>query len=103
MQSDTVTVTVTQQLAITRQPQNTSIQLGEAVNLSLKAQGIGIKYQWYYKKAGASAFSIWKNHTHAAESVTPDASWNGIQLYCIVTDGAGNSVQSDTVTVTVTQ
>ena len=71
------------------------------ITLSLKAEGSDLKYQWYYKKKGASDFSVWTNRTHASETVTPNATWDGIQLYCKVTDGSGKSVDSDIVTVTL--
>ena len=101
--SDTVTVNVTQELKITQQPESVTVALGEAITLALKAQGIDLRYQWYFKKAGQTSFQIWKGHTNAKEGVIPPASWNGIQLYCVVTDATGSSVTSDTVTVNVTQ
>ena len=89
------------QLEIVRQPVNQSITLGDSVTLSVKASGSNLKYQWFYKKAGQTAFSEWKGRTHDSETVTPNDSWDGIQLYCVVVDGNGKSLQSDTVTVKV--
>ena len=54
--------------------------------------GSGLKYQWYYKKSGASDWSVWNNHTtattsaadpsvyeligeHVLEEVQPRSSW----------------------------
>ncbi len=102
-QSDIVTVTVTQAMSITTQPTDKTITIGQPVTLSLTATGNGLTYQWYYKKKGASTFSTWNGRTHASETVTPNATWDGIQLYCVVKDSAGNTEQSDLVTVTVTQ
>ncbi len=99
--TDKATVTVTNNLKITKQPVNQTVNLGDSVTLSLKAQGDGLKYQWYYKKKGAADFSLWSGRTHASETVTPNATWDGIQLYCIVKDSANNSVKSNTITVTV--
>ena len=97
--SDTVTIAVAGVPKITTQPVSQSIALGDTIKLSVKAEGAGLKYQWYFKKAGQTSFSKWKGRTHASETVTPNATWNGIQLYCEVTDAAGSSVKSDTVTV----
>ena len=97
--SDTVTIAVAGVPKITTQPVSLSIALGDTIKLSVKAEGAGLKYQWYFKKAGQTSFSKWKGRTHASETVTPNATWNGIQLYCEVTDAAGSSVKSDTVTV----
>ena len=99
--SDEATVTLASALAITTQPTSKTVTLGESVTLSLKATGEGLTYQWYYKKKGASSFTLWSGRTHAIETVTPNATWDGIQLYCIVKDGSGNTKQSNTITVTV--
>ena len=88
-------------LSIATQPVNKTVTVGNAVTLSLKATGSGLTYQWYYKKAGQSGFSVWNGRTHASETVTPNSSWNGIKLYCVVTDSVGNSVKSNTITVTL--
>ena len=98
-QSDTVTVTITQQLAITKQPVSQTAELGSPVTLSVKAQGMGLQYQWYFKKAGQTSFSEWKQHTHSSETCTPGASWNGIQLYCKVNDRTGKTIDSKTIKV----
>ena len=103
VQSNTVKITVTQDLKITTQPTNKTVKLGDSVTLSLKAEGIGLSYQWYFKKSGQTSFSKWNGRTHASETVTPNATWDGIQLYCVVKDSSGKSVQSNTVKITVTQ
>ena len=90
-----------QALKITVQPQSKTINLGDTMKISLTAQGNGLTYQWYYKKKGATSWSLWKNHTHASESVTPNATWNGIQLYCKVKDSSGNTVNSNIAVVTI--
>ena len=102
VKSDTVTVTVTEaKIKITSQPVSQSITLGDTVNLTVKAEGEGLSYQWYFKKAGQTSFTKWNGRNHATETVTPNATWNGIQLYCEITDGAGNSVKSDVVKITI--
>jgi hypothetical protein len=95
--TNTITVSV---LSIATQPKSQTIAKGSSVTVSVKATGSGLKYQWYYKKKGASGWSVWNNRTHASETVTPNDTWDGIQLYCKVTDGAGNSVSSNTATIT---
>ena len=88
-------------LAITAQPQSKTVTLGNAITLSFKAQGTGLKYQWYFKKKGQTSWSVWNGRTGATETVTPNATWDGIQLYCLITDGAGARVKTNTITVTV--
>ena len=88
-------------LSITRQPTNQSIALGKSVTLSVKATGDSLQYQWFFKKKGQTSFSVWNGHTAATETASPNASWDGIQLYCNITDSTGKTVDSDTVTVSV--
>ena len=98
-QSNPAKITVTGTPKITRQPVSQTVALGDTIQLSVKAEGVGLTYQWYFKKAGQTAWNKWKGRTHATETVTPNATWNGIKLYCEIKDGAGDSVKSDTVTV----
>ena len=100
-QSDIATVRFGTPLKITSQPADKTVSVGETITLSVKAQGSGLKYQWYFKKAGQTSWNVWKSHTHSSETVAPNASWNGIKLYCLITDSAGDTVKSDVVTVTV--
>ena len=86
-------------LEIIRQPKSTTVSPGDAITVSLKASGTGLQYQWYFKKQGQTDFSEWKNRTHDSETVTPNDTWNGIQLYCLVTDKSGKSLRSDVITV----
>ena len=74
---------------ILRQPEDRIFIPGVNIAFSLQAQGTGLQYQWYYKKRGQSEFKPWKNHTRSGESVAPDESWDGIELYCEVTDEKG--------------
>ena len=102
VQSNTVTVKVNSAgITITQQPQNQSIIAGTSINLTVKATGSSLKYQWYFKKKGQTSFNIWNGRTHASETVSPNNTWDGIQLYCKITDGSGNTLNSDTVTVSV--
>ena len=86
---------------ITSQPKSQTVNFGKKVTLSVKTNGSGLKYQWYFKKKGQKSFSEWKGRISSTETATPNATWDGIQLYCKVTDSAGNSVNSKTVTVKV--
>ena len=98
--SSTARITVSGAPKITVQPVSQTMALGDTIQLSVKAEGVSLTYQWYFKKAGQTAWNKWKGRTHATETVTPNATWNGIKLYCEIKDGAGDSVKSDTVTIT---
>ena len=86
-------------LKIIKQPANTSVPLGESAKVTVTATGENLKYQWYLKNASASKFSK-SSVTNATYSVTMSDSVNGRSLYCVITDTNGNSVQTNTVTLT---
>ena len=96
--SNTVTVSV---LSITTQPGNVTVAAGSSATFKVKATGSGLTYQWQYKKSGATSWSNWNGRTTASTTATANSSWNGMQVRCIVTDGAGNKVTSSTATVTI--
>ena len=99
--SSAATVTLTPDIGITEQPKNITANQGKQITLSVSASGSGLKYQWYYKKVGQSSFSVWNGHTHATENVTPNETWDGIQLYCLIKNSYGESLKSDVMTVTI--
>ena len=101
--SGTVTVTFAEALIITEQPRSRSIVKGDSVILYVRATGDGLKYQWYFRKAGQDSFSVWSKRTRSAETVTPNDSWDGIQLYCEVSDKYGRTLKSDTAVITFRQ
>ena len=88
-------------LKILAQPKSTAITLGDAITVSVKAQGTGLSYQWYYKKRGTTSWTLWSGRTRATETVTPNATWDGIQLYCKVKDSSGKTVNSDVAIVVI--
>ena len=102
VKSNIAVVSVTDNsVRILQQPQSASISLGDTLTVSVKAQGTGLSYQWYFKKRKATEWSLWYGRTRAIESVTPNETWDGIQLYCRVTDSSGNVVKSDVAIIIV--
>ncbi len=87
-------------LKITKQPTNVTVANGIKFTVSVTANGDGLKYEWYYKNKGASNFERSSVST-ASYSATMSDTVNGRQLYCKVSDKYGNSVKSDTVTLTM--
>ena len=101
VKSNTAVISIAQELKITEQPKSRTISLGDTMTISVKAQGFGLSYQWYYKKKGQTVWSVWNTRTHASETVTPNSTWNGMQLYCKVRDSLGNYVNSTSAGITV--
>ncbi len=87
-------------VSITSQPVNYVGPLGSTAVFTVAAEGSGLTYQWWVKKPSASSFSK-SSITGPAYSVELTSTRNGNQLYCVVSDAFGNSVQSDTVSMTV--
>ena len=101
VQTNVVTMTVTPALKITTQPTSRTVNAGTNATFSVTATGSGLTYAWYYKDPGASAFSK-SASTASSVTYTTSAARNGRQVYCVVKDKNGNTVKSNTVTLTVT-
>ena len=65
------------------------------------ATGDGLTYKWFYKNKAMTSFvestSI-TSDTYTVDKMT--SSRDGRQIYCVITDKYGNSVTTDTVTLT---
>ncbi|MBE6037870.1 MAG: leucine-rich repeat domain-containing protein [Anaerofustis stercorihominis] len=101
VRSDTVTLSMDNAVAITTQPKNVTVAKGATAKVTVSATGDGLTYKWYFKNPGASKFSYTSSFTGNSYSVKMDETRNGRQVYCVVADKYGNSVQSDTVTLSM--
>ena len=99
--SNTVKITVATPLKITTQPSDYSGAVGSTVKFTVKATGSGLTYQWYYRMGGRGTFtkSTLASGTKATYTMTLKEKHLGWQYYCIVTDAAGNSLRTNTVTI----
>ena len=99
----TVTVTISMAAApkITKQPVSTKAANGKSLTVSFTASGEGLTYKWYYKNKGASAFTYTSTFKSNTYTTTMDATRNGRQLYCVVTDKYGQTVKTVTVTISM--
>ena len=86
---------------ITAQPKSVATNSGATAKFTVKASGMGLKYQWYYAKKGASSFKKISGATGATYSVKVSSSVSGRKYYCLVTDQYNKSVKSSTVTLTL--
>ncbi len=97
--SNTVTLTVNDKPVITTQPTNYVGAIGSTATATVKATGEGLSYQWYFANPGATSFTKSGSKT-ATYSATLTATNSGRRLYCVITDASGNSVRTNTVTMT---
>ena len=86
---------------IVTQPADVAVYNGEEAVVSLVAEGDGLTYEWFYKNANASKFIAAIKFTGNTYSAEMSDSVNGRQVYCIITNEAGLSTQSDTATLTM--
>ena len=89
------------ELKITGQPVSTTVNMGEKATVSVEAQGDGLTYAWYFKNRGMDKFNLTTTFTGNTYTATMDAVRSGRQVYCVITDAYGNSVTTDTVTLSV--
>ena len=103
--TDTVTlfVAATNAVKITKQPTNVTVAGGKTATVTFTASGDGLTYTWYYKNAGASGFSKTTSFKSNTYSITMDAARSGRQIYCVVKDKYGNSVQTEAVTLSINE
>ena len=93
---------------ITTQPQNWYGQNGSNAIFTVAAEGDGLTYQWFYKRAGMAKFAVAQGETTATYMVPMSAKNDGRTVFCVVTDQDGNSVNSNEATmsypsITITQ
>ena len=84
---------------IIRQPADVEADLNEKFRIAVEAEGESLTYQWYVKEAGAKAFKVSSNKT-SAYAYAMQHYMNGRQVYCVITDQYGNSVTTETATIT---
>ena len=90
--------------AITSQPQNNTVEVGQTARFSVTAAGKAkLTYQWQSRK---DANSAWSNSGQTGSktanlSVSTTAGLNGWQFRCVVTDGNAHLVYSNPATLTV--
>lgn len=79
-------------------PDNTTGELNKLVSTSVKAEGCGLKYQWYERNAGTSYWARAKD-TDDTYSCTLTKFRDGKEVYCEITDAFGNKVRSRSATL----
>jgi len=82
-------------LAINSQPTWATGALGETVSTSVKADGVGLTYKWYWRNADMEEYLL-SSSTGRTYSTPMAEEKSGRQVYCVVTDQFGNSITSNT-------
>ena len=100
VKSSVATLSIKTVAKITKQPANVTAVSGATAKTTITAVGDGATYTWYFKNKGASTYSK-SSITTNTYSMTMDSTRAGRQVYCVVTDKYGNTVKSNTVTLSM--
>ncbi|MBQ1675038.1 MAG: hypothetical protein II069_03220, partial [Oscillospiraceae bacterium] len=97
----TYNVKLTVKTVITTQPKSVTASVGDTVNFTVKANGVGLTYQWQFYNGTA-----WNNSTAAgcktaALPVKAESYRNGYQYRCVITDANGVQTISNAAKLTV--
>ena len=102
----TDTVTISMQipdgyaLTAVQQPTDCAVKKGKSARARFVVSGEGLTYQWYGIDPGQT--KVWKSSIKTdTYSVTMIPSKSGRRIYCVVTDKYGNTLTSDTVTLSI--
>ena len=72
---------------------------GEEAAVTVIAVGDGLQYAWYARNAYENAFTPVEDVTGNCYSIIMDQAAQGRQIYCVVTDLYGNTVETSTATL----
>ncbi|MBP3387052.1 MAG: leucine-rich repeat domain-containing protein, partial [Clostridia bacterium] len=88
-------------LTITNQPTSEIAREGEKISTTVIATGEGLTYTWYYTSNGNTTEFYVSSVTGATYTTVMNDSRAGRKVYCVITDKYGNSVTTDTVTLSM--
>ena len=100
--SKTVTMHMGNPLKLTRQPVSVKVANGKNLTVSFTASGDGLTYKWYYKNKGETKFTYTSTFKANTYTTVMTAARNARQIYCVVTDKYGQTVKTNTVTISMT-
>ena len=98
IKSDTGILYMGTPLKITTQPKSVTIAKNKSAKVTVKANGDGLKYTWYYKNSGSKSFSK-SSVTSSTYSTKMTSKSKGRQVYCVIKDKYGCKAKSNTVTL----
>ena len=94
-----MTVGTVEEFKIVKQPEDVSVKIGETASVTVEAQGENLSYTWYFKNKGASSFRK-STLTTNVYSVKMEAALDGRELYCVVKNGDGKTIETNHVFMT---
>ncbi|MBQ1196579.1 MAG: VWA domain-containing protein [Clostridia bacterium] len=67
-------------------------------SVSVDAEGDALTYKWYYKNQGSDEFTL-SSFTGADFRAVMSSDYDGMQVYCVITDQYNNSTTTEVVTL----
>ena len=91
------------ELKILSQPESVTCANGATATFTVEAQGDTLKYQWYSSADGGATWSLsyMTGYNTDTFSFTVNASRASRLYKCVITDAAGNVVETNVVSVTI--
>ena len=87
--------------AITAPPKNIFSEINEAAKFTVKATGVGLKYQWQYNSGDGWKNSGASGNKTAELTIYGKTTYNGWQFRCVITDANGKTTTSSAAKFTV--
>ncbi len=95
----TNTVTLGMKVSVAKQPVSVTVANGATAKVTFTATGEGLTYKWYFKNKGDTKFTLTTTFTGNTYTAPMNSARAGRQVYCVITDKYGNTVQTNTVTI----
>ena len=95
VKSEPAKIKVTGSVRIIRQQKDISVPSYQPALLSVKAQGSGLTYQWYFKKRGAVSWCRWAGHDSGDLTFSASPATDGMSVLSRITDLDGYAVSTD--------
>lgn len=99
--SKTVTLSLGKSITISTQPQSVKVKKGTVAKVSVNATGDKLKYQWYFKDAGKTNYTLATAFKSNYYSVNMGDNVNGRMVYCLITDTYGLTKKTNVVTLSM--
>ena len=96
-----VAVTLTSAVMLIGQSQGSTVADGGSVTLCAAAVGTGLTYQWYFRRAQDDTWKVWRGRTRAVLHETTTYAWQGLQVFCRVSDASGRFCDTDVMKFSV--
>lgn len=86
---------------ITSQPESWTGAYGDYPSISVSAEGDNLTYQWYWRNAGVSGWSVSSDKDNCYDSYPLNAVRDGREVYCTITDEYGCITVSEIATMSL--